>query len=195
MKRSLWFVPFFAMALAIPGFAQEKKAAAGEGGLKGWEWANFLVLAGGLGYLAGKHGGPFFAARSRGIAKDIIEAGDFLKRSDLKAAEVERRLAGVQADIAALREEGRAEAEAEAERIARMTEVEMAKLQAGAEMEIASAAKVARTELKQYAAGLAVMLAERKIRERMTDSTRDELVEEFVRDLPAPESASKVQSI
>jgi F-type H+-transporting ATPase subunit b len=194
MRRSVWLVPLLALALALPGLAQENKAER-EAGLKGWVWANFLVLAIALGYVAGKKGGPFFDARSRKIAKDIIEAGDFRKRAELKAAEVESRLAGLQAAIDALREESRAEIEAEAERIARMTETEMAKLQAGAEMEIVSAGKAARAELKQYAAGLAVALAERKIRANMTDAARNALVEEFVRDLPTPAPASKVQSI
>ncbi len=194
MRRSWLLVPLFALALALPCLAEEKKGEAEEG-LKGWMWANFIVLAVALGYFAGKQGGPFFTARSRKIAKDIVEAGDFRKRAELKAAEVERRLAGLQADIAALREEAGAENEAERERIASATETEMAKLQAGAEMEIASAAKTARAELKQYAAGLAVALAERKIRTNMTDASRNALVEEFVRDLPTPAPASKVQSI
>jgi F-type H+-transporting ATPase subunit b len=195
MRRRTWLVPLLALALAIPALAEEKKSGEGEGGLKGWMWANFLVLAGGLGYLAGKQGGPFFAARSRKISKDMIEAGDYRKRAEAKAAEVESRLAGLEANIAALREEARAETDAETERIARATDAEMAKLQAGAEMEIASAAKMARAELKQYAAGLAVELAERKIRADMTAAVSDGLVEEFVRDLPAPAPASKVQSI
>ena len=56
-------------------------------------------------------------------------------------------------------------------------------------------AKTARAELKRYAAGLAVALAERKIRANMTDDARGALVEKFVRDLPTPAPASKVQSI
>ena len=194
MRRTVWLVPFFALALALPGFAEEKKAS-GEEGIKGWEWANFIVLAGALGYFAGKKGGPFFASRSRQISRDIIEAGDFRKRAEGKAAEVESRLNGLQADIAALRQESRAEADAEGERIARTTATEMVKLQAGAQLEIASAAKAARSELKQYAAGLAVELAERKIRAGMTGPIRDALVEEFVHDLPTPPPVSKVQSI
>ena len=196
MRRSIWLIPSFALALALPVFAEEgKKSGANEEGLKGWTWANFVVLAGALGYLAGKNGGPFFAARGRKISKDIIEAGDFRKRAEAKAAEVETRLTGLQADIAALREESRAEGEAETERIARATEAEISKLQGGAEMEIASAAKAARTELKKYAAGLSIALAERKIRAGLTNASRDALVEEFVRDLPAPPSSSNIQSI
>ena len=51
------------------------------------------------------------------------------------------------------------------------------------------AAKAARAELKRHSAELAVALAERLIRARMTTATQDELVREFVRglDSPAPE--------
>jgi F0F1-type ATP synthase membrane subunit b/b' len=56
---------------AAPIFAEDQEG----GGLQIWKWANFLVLAGGIGYLIGKKGGPFFAARSVKIRKDIVEAG------------------------------------------------------------------------------------------------------------------------
>ena len=38
------------------------------------KWANFLLLAGLLGYFIGKNAGPFFAARSAGIRKDMDES-------------------------------------------------------------------------------------------------------------------------
>ena len=77
-----------------------------------------------------------------------------------------------------------------AERIARQTAAESAKIQANAEQEIASAAKAARTELRRYAAGLAVELAERQIRARMTPDTQDGLVRGFVRDLDRSKARS-----
>ena len=51
------------------------------------------------------------------------------------------------------------------------------------EQEIASAAKAARTDLKRYSAQLAVELAERKLRDRMTPDTQNALVRGFVRHL------------
>ena len=50
-------------------------------------------------------------------------------------------------------------------------------------MEIASAAKLARQELKAYSADLAVQLATRQIRERLTPTTQDQLVDNFVKQL------------
>jgi F-type H+-transporting ATPase subunit b len=165
--------------MAAPIFAAEKE----EGGLQIWKWANFLVLAGGLGYLIGKQGGPFFAARSVKIRKDMIEAGDVRQEAEARAAEVDRRLANLEAEIAALRAESGKEEQAETGRFGRHTAAEIAKTQAQAEQEIAAAGKAARMELKRYCADLAVGLAEQKIRARMTPETQDELVRGFVRDL------------
>src|ERR1039458_9167825 len=83
---------------AAPIFAEDQEG----GGLQVWKWANFVVLAGALGYLIGKKGGPFFAARSVKIRKDIVEAGEVRKEAETRAAEVDRRLANLEAEIAAL---------------------------------------------------------------------------------------------
>ena len=71
-----------------------------------WKWANFLILAGGLGYLIGKNAGPFFAARSASIREDMENRLAQRKDAEARAADVERRLANMEADIAALRAEG-----------------------------------------------------------------------------------------
>ena len=165
--------------MAAPIFAEDKE----EGSLQIWKWANFLVLAGALGYLIGKKGGPFFAARSVKIRKDMVEAGEVRTEAETRAAEVDRRLANLEAEIAALRAASGKEEEAEAGRVGRHTAAEIAKTQANAEREIAAAGKAARMELKRYCADLAVGLAEQKVRARMTPETQDALVRGFVRDL------------
>ena len=178
MKRLATLALLVCLA-AAPIFAEEKEP----GGLEVWKWANFLVLAGGLGYLIGKKGGPFFAARSAKIRQDIVEAGEAREQAETRAAEVDRRLANIEAEIAALRADSGKEEEAEAGRFGRHTAAEIAKTQAQAEQEIAAAGKAARLELKRYCADLAVGLAEQKIRARMTPETQDALVRGFVRDL------------
>jgi F-type H+-transporting ATPase subunit b len=180
-------------ARAAQSQAAEHGESSGEGktgDLTGWKWANFVVLAGGLGYLIGKNAGPFFATRSQQIRKDMVEAGDQRKEADARVAGVERRLADLESEIAGLRAEAQKEAQAETSRMAQQTTLEMAKIQAQSEQEIASAAKAARTELKRYAAQLAVGLAERKIRDRMTPAAQDALVGGFVRDLDGPSRES-----
>ena len=183
MKRlaTLALVVCFTAALS---FAEAKEGGEAEGGsLQVWKWANFVVLAGGLGYLIGKKGGPFFAARSVKIRQDMIEAGEARKAAETRAAEVDRRLASLEAEMAALRADSQKEEQAETGRFERHTAVEIAKTQAHAEEEIAAAGKAARMELKRYCAELAVGLAEQKIRARMTPDTQDALVRDFVRNL------------
>jgi len=180
------WTPAARAAESKPAEHGESSGAEKKSDLTGWKWANFVVLAGGLGYLIGKNAGPFFAARSQQIRKDMVEAGDQKKEADARVAAVEQRLAGLESEIASLRAESQREAQAETSRMAQQTTLEMAKIQTQAEQEIASAAKAARTDLKRYSAQLAVGLAAGKIRERMTQAAQDALVEGFVRDLDGP---------
>jgi len=190
MKRSLRVLLILCFAALVPGaFAQEPEKPSGkpesfaERHELELKWANFLILAGALGYLIGKHGGPFFAERSGSIRKDMVESQQQRETAEAQAADVDRRLANLEKEIAALRGESQAEEQAENQRMAQHTATEIAKIQAHAEREIASAGKAARMELKRYSAQLAVELAEGKIRARMTPQTQDALVRGFVRDL------------
>jgi F-type H+-transporting ATPase subunit b len=191
MKRLGGLILLAGLAALVPAARAAEQGEAGN--LNGWKWANFVVLAGGLGYLIGKNAGPFFATRSQQIRKDMVEAGVERQEADARVAGVERRLANLESEIAGLRAEAQKEAQAETSRMAQQTTLEMAKIQAQAEQEIASAAKAARTDLKRYSAQLAVGLAEGKIRERMTPAVEDALVEGFVHDLDGP--SPKVQTL
>ena len=194
MRRLLmWTVLALSLLLAPAGMRAEEKGsqAAGEGsGLKVWEWANFVLLAAGLGYVIGKNAGPAFDARGRRIRKEMVEAEEAKKEADARAAAVELRLANLGAEIAALRAEAQREEEAENTRYSRHIAAEIAKIQSHAEQEIAAAGKAARMELKRYAAEVALGLAERKIRERMNPETEDRLVLGFVKNLEGPSSGA-----
>jgi len=184
MRRRIWRIGLIVSLLAAAGLAQEKSGGEGESSsLEMWKWANFLVLAGAIGYFVGKGAPPFFASRSREIRKEIIEAEEARKEAEARAADVDKRLASLEAEIAALRSEAHEEARAESQRLAQHTAAEMAKIQMHGEQEIAAAGKTARLELKRYAADLAVGLAEQKIRTRITPAVQDSLVRGFVRDL------------
>jgi F-type H+-transporting ATPase subunit b len=157
-----------------------------------WKWANFALLAGGLGYMIAKNGGPFFAARTQQIRKDMIDSQEARRQAEARAAEVDRRLASIETAIAAFRTEAHEEVQAETERLTRHTAAEVVKIQANAEQEIASAGKAARAELKKYSAELAIGLAEQRIRARMNPETQQALVRGFVRDLePGASRAAK----
>src|SRR5450755_3837810 len=149
-----------------------------------WGWANFILLAGGLGYVIKKNAGPYFAQRSLEIRKGMVEADAARAESDAKVAEVDRRLANLKAEIEALRNNAKQEAETDAERARREAAAEMAKVQQHLTEEIASAAKSARLDLRRYSAELALGLAEQKIAARLTPETQDRLVRTFVAGMP-----------
>jgi F-type H+-transporting ATPase subunit b len=163
--------------------AAESPSQEEHGEMDGWMWANFLLLALAIGYYAGKKGPPFFAARTRKIRKELVEADEARANAEARAAEVERRISNLEAEVAALRAEAQKEEQAESHRFAQQTATEIAKVQAHAEQAIAAAGKAARMELKRHAAELAVGLAAEKIRAHMTPETQDALVRGFVRHL------------
>jgi F-type H+-transporting ATPase subunit b len=186
----------FAQAPAEHGsHAAEKSAEAPvaeeEAHLEPWKWANFLVLVGGLGYLIHKHGGPFFAARSREIKKEYLEAADIRADAEKRVARVDARLANLQSEIDALRREAATEQEAEVERVRRDAAADIAKIEAHARQEIESATKAARMDLKAYAAELAISLAEQKIARGMTPEDEDLLLRNFVGHLARPSSRAQ----
>jgi F-type H+-transporting ATPase subunit b len=192
MKRLLPAIFLTVLTAGLPATAlaeepaKKETEASKEGSLKMWEWANFLILAAGLGYVIVKQAGPYFAARSARISQDMVESGRVAKEAEARVAEVERRLAGLEAEIAALRAESQKESAAETDRYAKQTTAEIAKIGVRGEQEIAAAQKAARLDLQRYAAQLAVELAGQKIRTRMDPDAEDRLVAGFVRGVDRP---------
>ncbi len=148
-----------------------------------WGWLNFIVLAGGLGYLIKKNAGPYFAQRSREIRKGIADAEAARAASDAQVAEVDRRLANLQGEIERLQRDAQQEAATEAERVRKEAAAEMAKIQTHFAEEMAAASKSATLELRRYAAELALHLAEQKIAARVTPQSQERLVGNFVTDM------------
>ncbi|HYI96762.1 MAG TPA: hypothetical protein VEX68_24690 [Bryobacteraceae bacterium] len=154
-----------------------------------WKWANFAVLAAGLGYLVAKNAGPFFRSRSEEIQKGIRDAAQVRAEAEARAAAIESRLGNLSGEIEDLRVRSQEEITAEGARLQAETESQIRKIQAQAEMEIASATKNATLELKAYAARLALELAEKQIRQRLDSGTQEDLANTFVRDLKQEQAA------
>jgi F-type H+-transporting ATPase subunit b len=159
--------------------------------MTGWKWANFALLAGGLGYLIAKKAPAFFQGRTAEIRKGIADAAKLKADADARAAGIEKKMAELGVEIEALRAAARKESEAENERLREETARQFAKIQAQAEREIASAAKAARMELKTQAAELAIGLAEKQLLGRITAQAGRGLVAGFVQDLERQAGAGR----
>ena len=173
----------FGMLVSASGvFAQEQ--GSGEGaGLDNYRWINFAMLAVGLIYLLAKNLPSFFRSRTEAIQGDIAEAQKLKHEADRKAAEIERRVSGLAADIESFRTESRREMEREGDRIRKETAGHIAKLQEQAQGEIESAAKTAQREIRLFAANLALDMAADRVRARLDDNAEAALVENFIGDL------------
>jgi F0F1-type ATP synthase membrane subunit b/b' len=148
-----------------------------------YKWVNFGILAAGLVFLAFKVGGPFFAERAREITVALDAAGRVKAEAEAQVAEITKRIANLDGELAAMKAEARREMEKERERSRRETEELKVKAQAAAEQEISSAVKHAEFELRRFTSQLSLRLAEEKIRTRMNNQVQAGLVGGFVASL------------
>jgi F0F1-type ATP synthase membrane subunit b/b' len=151
-----------------------------------WKWANFAILAAALGYGISKAAGPFFAGRTNQIQHSLLEAKKLREDAETRAAEIDRRMANLGAEIESLRADARRELTAESERISAETARLLAKVEEHARQEIDSTLKHATQQLQAHAAALAVDLAAGKIQSRMTPAVEQSLVDSFVTRMARP---------
>jgi F-type H+-transporting ATPase subunit b len=148
-----------------------------------WKWANFAILAFGLGYLIRKHVPPLFRKQSEEIQTALAEAAKIKQDAAAYAASVEARLANIQREIENLRETAHADMTAESERIRRETEHHLQRIREQSVQEVELMTRAAKGELRKYAAELSIGLAEQRIRTRMNPATQEKLASAFLQDL------------
>jgi len=178
-----------ALALASVALPQESapkpenKPESQENPMTAWKWANFLILAAGLGYLLGKNLPPIFRKQSDEIHAALAEAAKIKHEAGLYAASVEARISGLEREIENLRTASHAEMVAEGERIRRETERHLERIKEQSIQEVSLMTRGAKAELQKYAAELAVGLAGDRIRVRINPVTQETLVNGFLSDL------------
>jgi F-type H+-transporting ATPase subunit b len=129
-----------------------------------WRFVNLFIFVGLFIYILRRPVSQAMRARREGIRRDLMRAQEERNAALAKLEEVEARLAKLDAEVASVREQSEREALEERERIKKSTEEETRKLREQAQREIESAGKVARQELREFAAGQSVRLAEEMIR-------------------------------
>lgn len=170
------------LSLAAPG-SPAAESGGGHDNLMFYRVVNFLLLAGGLGFLIKKKAGTFLAARGEAIRSGMREAQKLREDAAQRARAIDEKLLSLGEEIERLRAEAKVEISAAGARVERETEAAIRKVFVQAEREMAAAAKAARQELKGYAVSLAVGLAEQRIAARLSPRIQQELVAEFVRGL------------
>jgi F-type H+-transporting ATPase subunit b len=142
---------------------------------------NFFILAIAVGYALLKLLPKTFKARNSAIQKQLVDARTATEEASARLNSVEARLAKLDDQIAAMRHQAEDDAAKEAQRVHANIEEEKTKIVAAAEAEIQAVTAAARRDIQQFAAGLAIEQAARKL--VVTAETDRLLVESFARHL------------
>ena len=158
----------------------EEKDESGQSNESLYKVINFAILVGALTFLLRKPLSVFFAQRTSEIQASLEEGRKALKDSEARLKQVEEKMNGLEAAIAALRAEAEQEEEAELNRLREAAKAEAERIVVTARDEIEGAGRVARLELKRYAAEQAIRLAEEHLRQHLDKKQRTSLVKRFL---------------
>jgi F-type H+-transporting ATPase subunit b len=122
----------------------------------------------------------YFSERRETISHDLGQAAKLLSDAEQKFAEWERRMAGLDAELAEIRQQTRERAEAERTRILAEAAASAERVKRDATAAVAQELRRARAELRAEAAELAVSLAGKLLQEGMTPSDGERLIDDFV---------------
>lgn len=142
---------------------------------------NFGILAIALGAGIKKVLPGLFRSRTASIQKSIEDARKASTEANARLSAIQERLGKLDAEIGTIRSTAEEQGRAEEQRLLAATEEEKKKILQSAEQEIAAAAASAQRDLKNFAAELAVSLAEKKI--SVSESADRNLVREFAQSL------------
>jgi F0F1-type ATP synthase membrane subunit b/b' len=186
MKRAVRAAAFSSSAIllsAIPAFAQENQPSPADSptGVI-FRWIIFAIIVIGLAW-GFRKASPAFRRNADEISTKIAEGTRAREAAEKQRAEAQAKLAGIETEIARIREEAKRGTAEEAVRLRETARNEAALIEKAAHAEIGASERAARMELKAAAARLAVEKAEDLLRKEMTPGTEATLVRTFVSEL------------
>jgi F-type H+-transporting ATPase subunit b len=144
---------------------------------------NFLILVGLLTYFLKAPIRNYLASRSDQIRGDLVQAAEMKRTAEQELAAVEARMKALPAEIEALRARGAEELAAEEARIRADAEAERARLLEQMRREMDLQVRIARRELMEEAAALAVSIARQRIQSRITPDDQMRLIDRYASQL------------
>ena len=148
---------------------------------------NFVVLIGTVVYFARKPLADYLTSRRAQVRSDLVAAEEMKRTAAAQIAEMDARLQALPAELDALKARGQQEIAAEEQRIRELAETERTRLLDQATREIEQRTRVARRELIEHAASLAVGVAQTKIRTQITDADQAHLVDRYLAEVKSHE--------
>ena len=148
-----------------------------------WRALNFAILVFLLVRFLKAPIAAYLASRSTQIRQDLVTAADMRATATAQLAEIEKKMQALPAELDALKRQGAEDVRAEQGRIARAAEDERVRLLEQTRREIDMRLRVARRELTEHAARLAVSVAEQRIKRSITPEDQLRLVDRYASQL------------
>jgi F-type H+-transporting ATPase subunit b len=190
-------------ATAAPAVAQQTPGgeAAREEGTAGdpgwmptvWKAANFLILVGILGYFLREPLRGYLDGRIGKVREDLVTAAQTRETAVRQLAEIDAKLAALPAELEGLKNRGAEDLVAERARIEQDAQAERERLLEHTRREIEMRLRVAKRQLLEAAADLAVQVAATRITASITPADQARLVDRYAAQLQSgrpPEARS-----
>lgn len=144
---------------------------------------NFLILFGGLAFLLAKPLRKFLEDAGLAVAQTIRKTETAKRRAERKLEALQARIEGLESEVGGIKDAGREAGRKEKGRLLAQAQQEVDRIKSLAELEIDMHSQAAQDELREYAAGLAVTLAEKRIKERLTPELHSRMIDHSIRQL------------
>lgn len=145
-----------------------------------WQAFNLAVIVALLVYFGRKPIREFFAARRQTIQTQLSQAAELLNQAEHRNSDLQRRLVDLSAELDSIREASSRRAEEEAMRILAEARATADRIRRDAQAAVDQELRRAQSKLREEAADLALELAASKLKDGVTESDRDRLVDEFI---------------
>jgi F-type H+-transporting ATPase subunit b len=145
-----------------------------------WPTVNFAILFGGLWYLLAAPISNYLKDRHTVIRKELVDAANVNATAQAQLAELDRKLKALPGEIDALRQRGAEEIAAEEIRIAALAAAERERLLEQTRREIDLQVRLAKRELVEHTADLAVQLAGHRIEQQITSADQERIVDRYL---------------
>ena len=173
-----------ALTLAVLALVPSEVLAAAEGEHEGIlptvaKLFNFAVLIGVLVYFLRTPIANYLRLRSTQIREALVTAAEMRQTATAQLEAIQQQLALLPSELEALKKRGVEDTAAEEARIAATAKAERARLLEQMRREIDMRLRVARRELTEHAAALAVQVAEDRIRRNITTDDQLRLLDRY----------------
>ncbi|HEX6975571.1 MAG TPA: hypothetical protein VF147_14300 [Vicinamibacterales bacterium] len=144
---------------------------------------NFALLVGALGYFLKTPIAAHLSSRSAQIRQDLVTAAEMRATATAQLAAIESKLKELPAELDMLKARGAEDVKAEQARIAQAAAAERERLIEQTRREIEMRLRIARRDLTEHAAKLAVGIAEDRIKRTITPDDQLRLVDRYTSQL------------